>query len=82
MTTFAHPFLCIACARMGSTLDLPLKCTAFPDGIPAGILDNTVDHRRPVDGDGGLQFELSSGLDAEDLEEFLADLSLPAAADA
>lgn len=77
MTTFDGPFLCLACARLGSTLDLPLTCTAFPDGIPEGILDNAVDHRRPVDGDGGLRFKLSRGWDAEDLESFLAELPLP-----
>jgi hypothetical protein len=32
-------------------------CTAFPDGIPAAILRNRRDHRRPFPGDHGIQFE-------------------------
>lgn len=77
MTTFDGPFLCLACARVGSTLDLPLACTAFPDGIPDAILANAVDHRRSVEGDSGLQFKLSRGWDADMLESFLAELPLP-----
>lgn len=82
MTSFTNPFLCLACTRMGSTLDLPLKCKAFPEGIPDGILSNAVDHREPIDGDNGLQFKLSRNWDAEELEEFLPTLPLPAGSDA
>jgi|GEM_PF-4753786 len=32
------------------------SCTAFPDGIPNSILLGDVDHRVPVEGDGGIQF--------------------------
>jgi len=31
-------------------------CTAFPDGIPSGILSNETDHRRAVDGDHGVRW--------------------------
>lgn len=82
MTSFTNPFLCLACARMGSTLDLPLSCAAFPDGIPDSILGNAVDHREPVEGDNDLQFKLSRNWDAEELEPFVATLSLPAKSDA
>jgi hypothetical protein len=32
-------------------------CTAFPDRIPDDIWWNRVDHREPVDGDQGIQWE-------------------------
>jgi hypothetical protein len=32
-------------------------CEAFPDGIPMNILLLQPDHREPVDGDHGIQFE-------------------------
>jgi hypothetical protein len=34
------------------------SCSAFPDGIPAEILDSEADHRRPYPGDRGIRFEL------------------------
>lgn len=38
-------------------------CVAFPDGIPVSIR-NGGDHRTPVEGDGGVVFELEPGKEA------------------
>lgn len=35
----------------------PSTCAAFPAGIPDDIWDNRVDHRQPVAGDNGVQWE-------------------------
>jgi hypothetical protein len=35
----------------------PLFCVAFPDGIPTNILMGEVDHKAPVKGDHGIQYE-------------------------
>ena len=34
-----------------------LNCEAFPHGIPQNILVDAVDHKNPVPGDHGIQFE-------------------------
>ena len=34
-----------------------LACAAFPDGIPAAVIDNVKDHRQPIEGDHGIRFE-------------------------
>ena len=34
-----------------------MRCEAFPYGIPFAIRMGVVDHRKPVDGDRGIQFE-------------------------
>lgn len=34
-----------------------IKCAAYPDGIPDDILFCRLDHRKPIDGDRGIQFE-------------------------
>lgn len=36
---------------------IPPKCAAFPRGIPDDILDGEEDHRQPVRGDNGIQYE-------------------------
>jgi hypothetical protein len=38
-------------------LDPGDTCTAFPDGIPDEVLFGDKDHRFPVEGDHGIQFE-------------------------
>ena len=47
----------------------PNGCAAFPrpPGIPDVIFDNGFDHRKPYEGDHGIQFELNPGTSAEAL---------------
>jgi hypothetical protein len=46
------------CARFHRDKDTEgLTCDAFPDGIPDEIIMGDSDHRKPVKGDHGLQFE-------------------------
>jgi len=33
------------------------RCSAFPDGIPLEILNSTVKHTEPYEGDNGIQYE-------------------------
>lgn len=60
---------CGACARYRSPFarpdgnwDGPAFCEAFPDGIPAEVFGNQLDHRQPIDGDHGVRW-LSNGDD-------------------
>lgn len=47
--------LCNSCKHAHD--NYPPTCKAFPKGIPAGILEGTLDHRQPVRGDKGIQYE-------------------------
>jgi hypothetical protein len=51
--------LCFVCRHLDhpDELEAPMTCSAFPDGIPLMVLDGDVDHTKPIDGDGGIQFE-------------------------
>lgn len=44
---------CVRCKHLLSNA----RCAAFPEGIPADILENRHDHRRPYPGDNGIRFE-------------------------
>ena len=53
---------------------LPAACDAFPAGIPFAIQANEADHRRPIEGDGGIRFEARDGVDRRGLERLVAAL--------
>lgn len=55
---FEHPALSPVCTFC-KHLDLGKRhaCTAYPDGIPYEIWDGKNDHRKPYEGDQGIQFE-------------------------
>jgi hypothetical protein len=41
-----------------------MYCSAFPDRIPQEVMFGVLDHRNPIPGDGGIQFEPDPDLDA------------------
>lgn len=45
--------LCFMCKHLYS---YP-TCEAFPNGIPQEVRDGLNDHKKPIDGDHGIQFE-------------------------
>lgn len=47
--------ICIGCTRLHGDLRDP-KCDAYPERIPNAILLSKADHRKPYEGDQGLQF--------------------------
>ena len=56
MTSLIMP-ICLYCTHYDRSVPRDgYFCAAFPDGIPDAIIESQVDHREPVDGDHGIQF--------------------------
>jgi hypothetical protein len=67
MTSVAPP-ICGGCKHLNRTNPRPLldpKCDAFPQGIPWDVLLSKVDHRQPLTGDHGVEFEPVEPSDAD-----------------
>lgn len=47
---------CAVCAHFDGTDRTVDRCKAYPGGIPARILDNTLDHRKPLPHDNGVRW--------------------------
>lgn len=60
MITSLAPY-CLSCIHLtseGAGLSSEaFRCDAFPDGVPMKILTWDADHREPIAGDDGIQFE-------------------------
>lgn len=69
MTTYMAP-ICTGCTHYRGQRGDEFTCDAFPKGIPVSIIHSRDDHRKPVAGDHGIQFEPT---DAE-AAQYAADL--------
>ena len=49
--------LCATCKNLTVFENRILKCKAYPEGIPKEILTWKEDHRHPLPGDNGIQYE-------------------------
>lgn len=67
------PPICVNCQRLHAAVygKWGMYCDAFPDGIPDAIIGSRVDHRKPVDGDHGLQFLATSNTAAADAAQII-----------
>jgi hypothetical protein len=49
---------CDACIHLNREASYnPMRCDAFPDGIPVAIQSNKHDHSEPYPGDHGIRYE-------------------------
>ncbi|HUX17000.1 MAG TPA: hypothetical protein VMW52_11050 [Phycisphaerae bacterium] len=51
--------LCATCRHFSHEEYTIEACLAFPDGIPRAILTWKADHRKPIEGDHGISYDLS-----------------------
>jgi hypothetical protein len=58
--------VCTFCKHWDVEANEPRVCAAFPDGIPMLIWLGKNNHREPVEGDHGIQFELAEGIEDPD----------------
>jgi hypothetical protein len=72
MSFFDRP-VCVLCKHLDSeTLsEPPLRCSAFPEGVPADIAAGRNDHTASIPGDRGIRFEPLTELTSREAE--LAD---------
>ena len=74
ISTIGPAPICLYCKRFNEDEMKKLCCEAFPDKIPNDIIMNRTDHRHPVQGDQGLQFEPTSDEGAEYANELLGEI--------
>ncbi len=62
---------CMMCKHYQDTMSCAAFPNDFPEGIPAAIVHNQKDHRKPISGDNGIQWEPGDDWTASDhpLEE-------------
>ncbi|MCE5200439.1 hypothetical protein LLG39_15840 [bacterium] len=60
--------ICLYCEHLVEG-EYPLRCAAFPDGIPMAIIDNLADHRQPYEGDHGTRFKPKPEVSAGEVNE-------------
>ena len=66
--TYSKPPICIACVHRLPPRDNLMSCEAFKY-IPGDIAFNRLDHRFPIVGDGGIQFEQDPDRPVLDMEQ-------------